>query len=175
MIMDEFKTVENSDTIKDPILLKQKQDVTQMRASLLACGENPVTTTIALQNITVLRVYHQVARIIKYLDMMDKIEDKLYQSLDYQLDTMDLYEMDSLATLLSIQERLQKNIIDSHKLLQPYLNLEELNLNSMIVSTTTQQLEQNESSLIPKSSRDKIRLSAQQVLNALEEGESNND
>ena len=155
----------------DPILIKQRQDVTQMRASLLACGEDPVTSVVALQNITVLRVYHQVARIIKYLDMMDKIESKLYESIDHQLDNIDTYDVESLSLLINLQEKLQKNLIDSHKLLQPYLNIDELNLNTMIASTNNSLGNDNEALLIPKSSRDKLRLSAQQVLDALEDGD----
>lgn len=170
IIMDDFKTFDSSSgRMTDPLLIKQRQDVTQMRASLLACGEDSVSSMTALQNITVLRVYHQIARIIKYLDMMDKIEEKLYESIDYQLDMVNIEDMSALSFLINLQEKLQKNLIDSHKLLQPYLNIEELNINNMI--TSTQAVESNETLLIPKTSRDKLRLSAQQVLDALDEGD----
>ena len=168
------KTVGNAEIhIPDALYSRQREDVAKMRASLLACSDDPITSTKALQNITVLRVYHQVSRIIRYLEMMDKIEDKLYQSLDYKLDTLDVENPTSWMMLLSIQEKLQRNLIESHKLLQPYLNVEEFQLQSLMPVSTSPSVENGAASVLPKSSRDKLRQSAQQVLAALEEVESN--
>lgn len=167
------ETVGNAESvirITDPLYSKQREDVAKMRTSLLACSDDPVTSTKALQNITVLRVYHQVSRIIRYLEMMDKIEDKLYESLDYRLEHMDIENPTSWMMLLNVQERLQKNLIESHKLLQPYLNVEEFSLQSLMpVSTSTSAVESGAAAVLPKSSRDKLRQSAQQVLAALNE------
>ena len=105
--MGDFKTVEDSVRIHDPLLRKQKEDVAKMRASLLSCSDDPTSSTTALKNITVLRVYHQISRIIRYLEMMDKIEDKLYESIDYQLDNLNTSNPVTWMQLLTLQERMQ--------------------------------------------------------------------
>lgn len=165
------ETVGNADIrIPDVLYTKQREDVAKMRASLLACSDDYITSTRALQNITVLRMYHQVSRIIRYLEMMDKIEDKLYESLDYKLDTIDIHNSTAWLTLLTIQEKLQRNIIESHKLLQPYLNVEEFSLQSLMpVASTTSAVETGAAAVLSKTSRDKLRQSAQQILAALNE------
>ena len=171
MLPETVGNAESAVKISDPLYSKQREDVAKMRTSLLACSEDPVTSTKALQNITVLRVYHQISRIIRYLEMMDKIEEKLYESLDYRLDHMDVENPTSWIMLLNVQERLQKNLIDSHKLLQPYLNVEEFSLQSLM-PTVNSSVESGVAAVLPKSSRDKLRQSAQQVLAALEEAEA---
>lgn len=167
------ETVGNADIrMPDALYSRQREDVAKMRASLLACSDDPVTSTRALQNITVLRVYHQVARIIRYLEMMDKIEDKLYQSLDSRLESMDVDSPTAWMTLITIQEKLQRNLLESHKLLQPYLNVEEFQIQSLMPTASTSSVENGAASVLPKASRDKLRQSAQQVLAALEEVEA---
>lgn len=173
--MKDVKTVDSPLTIQDPLIAKQKEDVAKMRASLLCCSDDPFTATQAMKNITVLRVYHQISRIIKYIEMMDKIEDKLYESIDIQLDNFDAHNPVTWMTLLTMQERLQKNLIDSHKLLEPYLkqmkDIEEF----VVVSERVIDSEYSDSNLISKESREKLRSSAQQVLSILgpiEEGAS---
>lgn len=160
------KTFGDDRQLQDPILAKQREDVTRMRTSLLCCNDNPTSSTQALQNITVLRVYHQVSRIIRYLDMMDKLEAKLYEAIDFQLDTLDTTDMMTLRLLLSIQENLQKTMIESHKILQPYLNIADMKLTDLAPKVISASSET--SSLISKPSRDKIRLSAQQALELLQ-------
>ena len=158
--MDDVKTVDNILTITDPLIAKQREDVAKMRASLLCCSSDPYTAQQAMRNITILRVYHQVARIIKYLDTIDKIENKLYDCIDAQLDKMDVDNPLSWMTLMKMQEKLQKNLIDSQKLLEPYLNTQEF-----IIDQPQQAVEGPEgASILSKSSRDKLRSSAQQVL-----------
>lgn len=166
------ETVGNAtNRIPDALYSRQREDVAKMRASLLVCSDDPVTSTKALQNITVLRVYHQVSRIIRYLEMMDKIEAKLYESLDYRLDNMDIENPTAWITLITIQEKLQKNILESHKLLQPYLNVEEFSLQTLMPVASSNVVESGAAAVLPKSSRDKLRQSAQQVLAALNEVE----
>jgi len=157
----------------DPLLKKQKEDVARMRASLLTCSTDISNTSTALKNITVLRIFHQVSRIIRYLDMMDKIEDKLYSSIDAALDRMDDESPTTWMTLLNIQERLQKNMLESHKLLQPYLNIQEFSVIDMAMSSTQSDIGPG-NLILNRESRDRLRLSAQQVLDALdiEDGES---
>ena len=170
------ETVGNAENHSIDILYsKQREDVAKMRASLLVCSDDTVSSTKALQNITVLRVYHQVARIIRYLEMMDKIEDKLYESIDHRLDRIDTENPTSWMTLITIQEKLLKNMTESHKLLQPYLNVEEFSLQSLMPVSSSSSIESGAASVLPKSSRDKLRQSAQQVLAALQEVESEED
>lgn len=166
------ETVGNAGRIPDALYRRQREDVAKMRASLLVCSEDPVSSTKALQNITVLRVYHQVARIIRYLEMMDKIEEKLYEAIDYRLDTLDPENATAWMTLLTIQEKLQRNMLESHKLLQPYLNIEEFSLQTLMpVASSTSAVESGAAAVLPKASRDKLRQTAQQVLAALNDVE----
>lgn len=167
------ETVGNAEIhIPDALYSRQREDVAKMRASLLACSDDPVTSTKALQNITVLRVYHQVSRIIRYLEMMDKIEDKLYQSLDYKLDTLDVENPTSWMTLITIQEKLQANMLASHKLLQPYIdNMNQWKdwENSILAAEASQGPASGE--ILPRGTRNSIRLAAQQVLSLLPSSE----
>lgn len=163
--MADFKTVDGPSAFTDPLVKKQNEDVAKMRASLLACSDNPETATYAIKNITMLRVYHQISRIIRYLDMMDKIEEKLYESIDYALESVALENPTTWMMLMNMQERLQRSMLESHKLLQPYLNVEEFGIADLIVSSESPS---DTPMLIDKDSRDRLRLSAQQILIALD-------
>ena len=164
--MANFETVEESVDTLDPLYQKQREGAARMRASLLACADNPSLTRVAINNITVLRIYHQVSRIIKYIEMMDKIEAKLYESMDRMLETADPNSNRTWMVLLEVQERLQRTMIESHKLLQPYLDLKEYT-----VMDLTQQADADDSPTtslaLDASTRDKIRTSAQAVLTEL--------
>ena len=88
--IDNFETVEDISKSQTNILReKQKQDVAAMRTSLLASHMDPSLTTTSMKNIAVLRVYHQMNRIIQYTELMDKLEAKLYEALEYQIDNAD--------------------------------------------------------------------------------------
>lgn len=173
--MTNIETVNSSTTTQDPLIQKQREDVAKMRASLLCCNDDIYSAGQAIKRITVLRVYHQMNRIIRYLEMMDKIEAKIYESLDASLETMDIYEPSTWMALIAIQEKLQKNLIDSHKLLEPYMKPDMFNVESLapeVIETS----ETNVAGVLTKESRENIRVSAQQVLAALEpigEGENN--
>lgn len=159
--MRDVKTVDNPPiSITDPLIAKQQEDVAKMRTSLLCCNEDPYSISQTIQKVTAMRVYHQVTRIVKYLDTMDRIEEKLYESIDYRLDTIDVTNSMSWATLLRLQEQLQKNMIESQKLLEPYIN----NKNYFIDEVQVVQETPDGASILSKSSRDKLRTSAQQVL-----------
>ena len=114
--MYDSKTFRSDDTqLTDPLYDRQKQDVAKMRASLLSFdGNDPMSARMALQNITIMRVYHQISRIIRYTEMMDKIEDKLYESIECSLDAMDSANPSTWLALLGVQEKLQKAMIESH-------------------------------------------------------------
>lgn len=166
--MSNIETVNSSiTTIQDPLIRKQKEDVAKMRASLLCCSDDIYQATQAMKNITVLRVYHQMNRIIRFLEMMDRIEEKLYASIDASIDMMDDTNPTTWMTLLTIQEKLQKNIIESHKLLEPYINSDMFNVESL-APTIIEQSETNAAGVLTKESRETLRVSAQQVLAALD-------
>lgn len=165
-----LETVESSLETIDPLVSKQKEDVARMRASLLACSTNLRSTREALQNITVLRLFHQMSRLIRYIEVMDKIEDKLYRSIDARLERMDDADPFTLAQLLKVQESLQKNMIESSKLLEPYLNISET-VSEMMEEINSLDANTYDDSLIPKSDRDKLRLLAREVLNELNSDE----
>jgi len=117
-----------------------------------------------LQNITTLRIYHQVSRIIRYLDQMDKIEEKLYNSIDVALDQLNP-GISSVSLLLDMQERLQKIMIESHKLLQPYLDIQTYTISSSDDGEVSE-----ESKLMSVDERNRLRTSAQAVLLELNRG-----
>ena len=81
--MNDLKTVEvaGSTTVLplDPLSAKQREDVAKMRASLLACTDE--TMPITIQQVTVRSLIHQLTRIVKYTELMDKIEDSLYTAI----------------------------------------------------------------------------------------------
>ena len=165
--MDDIKTVDGASLQRrDPLLDKQRADVQAMRLQMLNSVTDPMSTSRAIQNVTVLRVYHQVSRIIRYLDMMDRLEEKLYDAITIQLDNMDSTDPNTLVTILAVQERLQKLLIDSHKLLQPYIERDNLLPTTLFVEDAENSGE--DASVLSKNSREKLRLSAQQVLQVLE-------
>lgn len=164
---DECKTVTSDAEILDPLYTKQQQDVAAMRASLLAFSSgDPTSAKLAVQKITAMRFYHQLSRIIRYTDMMDKIEAKLYESIDRSLDRMNSDSPATWMQLLTIQERLQKSMIESQKLLEPYLKLESL---SFVEAPQAVQEVSFGAMVMEQESRDKLRTSAQAVLAAITE------
>lgn len=169
-MMSNLKTVDGSAQILDPLYQKQKEGVAKMRTSLLACADDPVTSKRAIQNITTMRVYHQIARIIKYLEIMDKLEDKLYESIDASIDNANAQNPSTWMMLLTIQERLQKSMIESHKLLQPYLDIQEFSVVELTAADNTES--DSSDNILNADSRDKIRAGAQAALLALGAGES---
>ena len=164
----DIKTFDGPDTLTDALYQRKKEDVAKMRTSLLACNDDQKSIISSIQNVTVLRIIHQLTRIVQYLDMMDKLEAKMYESVDTILDSMDVEDISTLNVLLNIQERMQRNMIESHKLLQPYLNLEAFSTADLILDADS--IIEEDDQLIPKSSRDKLRSQAQQVLTLIEAG-----
>ena len=143
---------------KNPLTVVQNESISRMRNALLSLSiEDSTSVKTTIQQITVLRIYHQLVRIVKYLDIMDKLEDKLYESIDAQLMTMDAYDSSTMQELLLVQASLQKSMIESHKLLQPYLEIENLSIGELMPDTTTDA----KTSIIPETSREKLRLAAQ--------------
>lgn len=168
--MDNFKTVEVSDSTKltNPLDTLKREGVAKMRASLLACSLQDLRTTKqAMQQITVLRIYHQVSRIIRYTELMDKLEEKLYDSIESTVNNANESTPSTWMMLLSIQEKLQKNMLDSHKLLQPYLDLEEFSITELLPEEPSD----STNKLMSAESRERIRATAQAVLLQLDSGD----
>jgi len=156
-------SVENNQ--KDPLTAMQKESTSRMRSALLSLSvENATSVKTTIQQVTVLRIYHQLVRIVKYLDLMDKLEDRLYASIDLQLQSMDVFDSATMQQLLIVQTQLQKSMIESHKLLQPYLEIENLSIGELMPDTTSEAT----TSIIPEVSREKLRIAAQTVLKELE-------
>lgn len=158
----------------DPLYQKQQDQVNQMRTYLLSCNEHdPRSVKYALQNVLVLRVYHSITRVVRYLDMMDRLEDKLYQTIENSVMTMSDADPRTWLTLLNIQERLQKIMIDNQKLLEPYLNISELSFLDVPVEPEVSDTFANK--VFDQDSRERIRTSAQQVLDVLSESIDEDD
>lgn len=150
---------------KNPLTVVQNESISRMRNALLSLSiEDSTSVKTTIQQITVLRIYHQLVRIVKYLDIMDRLEDKLYESIDAQLMTMDVYDSSTMQELLLVQANLQKSMIESHKLLQPYLEIENLSIGELMPDTTTDA----KTSIIPETSREKLRIAAQTLLSELD-------
>ncbi len=170
----DIKTVDDSDNrITDSLYQRQKENVSKMRASLLSCtDESGVSTRHAIQSITTMRIYHQLTRIIRYLELMDKLEVKLYESIEYSIETANKAEPTTWMALLTIQEKLQKTMIESHKLLQPYLDIQEF---SVVDLTTSDGEVSNHTQIMNPEDRDRLRSTAQTVLQQLQStGGANN-
>lgn len=170
-----MKGVETVDNL-NPLYSKQKEDVARMRTALLSCSSenlSSATAKAALKNITAMRIYHQIARIIKYLELMDKLEDKLYRSIEHTIDNMSEESIGTWTVLLKVQQSLQTQMIESHKLLQPYLDLQSLDIIDMIPDSESNSSNLS-SNLIPAESREKLRNAANLVLTSISESESSN-
>lgn len=161
--MDDVKTVGSVGT---DLYAEQAKDVSEMRNALLSFNKkDPNAAKKAIQNVTILRVYHQMERIVKFTEMMDKLEDRVYQSIDAKLEDSDPDDSELYFTLIPIQERLQHMMIESHKLLEPYLSFDQLaNFEVPVVDDPGQSFA---SMLLDQESREKVRTSAQEVLAAI--------
>lgn len=144
----------------------QMNDVQKMRDQILSFNRNdPNAARKAIQNVTLLRVYHQLERIIKFTEMMDKIEDRIYQSIDSRLNSADPDDPDMWLTLIPLQERLQRVMVESHKLLEPYLNAEQLNVLS--VEKEEDPADSFTSMILDQESRERVRTGVQELLHVI--------
>lgn len=165
---DELKTFEaeedNVTHFVDPLTAKQKSHTDEMRSALLTCNFGDITSTkSALQYITLRRILHQVERIIKYTELMDRLEDKLYATIDQNLAEMDEFDPNTMMLLLKVQTQLQTSMIESQKLLQPYLEMD------VTAYAPAQEVAEDSfmANIIPQESRNTIRTGAQALLTEL--------
>ena len=163
LIADSNPAIE--DDLVNPLLREQTEQAAQMRDALLTCRKNDVTSAkVALQNIAVLQVYHQVARIIRYTEMMDRLEDKLYASIDANLSQMDDFDPNTMILLTKIQCDLQKSMVLSQEMLKPYMDID---LESLAPPRDVNADTSFGAAIIPKESRNAIRNGAQALLTEL--------
>ena len=142
---------------------EQVHDVDSMRRNLLSFDKSdPNAARKAIQNVTLLRVYHQLERIVRYTEMMDRLEDRIYQSIDAKLLNSDPDDADLYLQLIPIQDRLQKMMIESHKLLEPYLAMEQLA--ALNVPKDEDPANSLTSMLLEQESREKVRTGVQQLM-----------
>lgn len=177
---EELKTVEPEpaditaldDNLVDPLLREQKEQADQMRAALLSCRKSDISSAkVALQNIAVLQIYHQIARIIRFIEVMDRLEDKLYASIDANLSQMDDFDPTTMVMLLKVQGDLQKSIVLSQDLLKPYMDID---IASIAPPKEVDDVGSFGAAILPKESRNAIRTGAQALLTELKKTEPTN-
>lgn len=174
MVFDDSETVGSEEAFWSNALFKRQKEQTQnMRDSLLSCNESdPFSVKSTMQKILVLRIYHQITRIIRYTEEMDKIEQKLYEVIDLTLDKMDPMYIDEntsacLTSLMHMQQKLQQSMIDSQKLLDPYLNMDTLSYIDVPYSMEQEQDNSIQGEVLDSDSRKKLREGAQAALAAI--------
>ena len=161
------------DDLVNPLLKEQQAQAAQMRDALLTCKKNDITSAkVALQNIAVLQVYHQVARIIRYTEVMDRLEDKLYSSIDANLSQMDDFDPNTMILLTKIQGDLQKSMVLSQDMLKPYMDID---LESIAPPRDINDETSFGAAILPKESRNAIRNGAQALLTELRNIENPSD
>ncbi len=161
---DNSLSIDNSLSLASPLLKEQKNQIADMRSILLSFNRNDVgAVRRAMNSITVLRVYHQVARIIEFTDLMDDLEDKIYDAIRMNIGGMDSAEPETMLVLLKVQQQLQETMIQSQQLIKPYL---DMNIEFLVPEP---EMETNSFgvSIISQESRNTIRTGAQALLTEL--------
>lgn len=158
------------DGLVNPLLTEQVEQAAQMRDALLVCRKSDIhTAKVALQNISVLYIYHQVARIIRYIEVMDRLEDKLYASIDANLSQMDEFDPATMMMLTKVQCDLQKSMVISQDMLKPYMDID---LESIAPMKEVNGEESFGATILPRESRNAIRNGAQALLTELRKTEN---
>lgn len=173
-----IKTVDADDSQSyvmnfDPLYQKQRDDVQEMRSSLLQCNSSndPNSIVKAMKNIAVMRIYHQLARVIRFLEEMDKLEAKMYDTLDQSIDSMEDGDTHEMMMLLNIQTQLINNMATSQKLLEPYIKMMD-SAQDYVITVNSAENEAVDDNVIPKASRDKVRAATQSLLQDIQREEA---
>lgn len=173
-----IKTVDADDSQSyvmnfDPLYQKQRDDVQEMRSSLLQCNSSndPNSIVKAMKNIAVMRIYHQLARVIRFLEEMDKLEAKMYDTLDQSIDSMEDGDTHEMMMLLNIQTQLINNMATSQKLLEPYMKMMD-SAQDYVITVNSAENEAVDDNVIPKVSRDKVRAATQSLLQDIQREEA---
>lgn len=154
-------------TKPDALYVQQKNDIKEMRSALLSFDRTSAESVkSAMRNILAMRIYHQLARIIRFTEEMDKLEQRMYQQMNMQLDNYEWEGTEGIMLMLTFQEKMQKLMVDSQKLLDPYLNMDEI-----LAIDVEAQAEEDDSfgnKLLSSASRQNIREGAQKILQILD-------
>lgn len=163
--ISDITTLDTDTKPEDALAVSQQSDISSMRSALLNCDRgNAASVSFALQTIFSMRVFHHLSRLIKYTEQMDKIEQKLYESMDRFMDNLDETDTSGWLALITAQEQLQRIMMNSQKLLEPYSNV------SLYVPE--QPVEDSfGNSILDQTERKKLRESAQFILDTLKESE----
>lgn len=148
------------------LTIAQHNDIQEMRNQLLSFDKkDSQAARKAVQNITILRFYHQLERIVRYTELIDHIEDRMYQSIELKLQNSDPDDEELWFTLIPMQERLQRMMIESHKLLEPYLSPELLA--PLEVPKEEDPAKSFTSMILDQESREKVRTGVQQLMEVI--------
>lgn len=159
-----------ADSLVDPLLFEQKEQANLMRQSLLTCRTGTISNAkVALQNIAVLQIYHQVARIIRFIETMDRLEDKIYDSIDMNIGGMDSADPATMLMLVKVQGDLYKTMAMSQDLLKPYMDID---IESIAPPRDITEESSFGAIMLPKESRNAIRNGAQALLTELRKTEN---
>jgi len=162
--VEDAKTVSNQPVVLDdsPIVKQQKLQVNKMRDAILSVSEESgMTLRHVINGITAMRIYHYVTRIIEYTAIMDELDSKINESMRVQIRTSDVTDPGALLLLLTYQERLQKSMIESQKLLEPYLKSDFLDVLEMAPPAT---VDNTFGAIMGRVDRENLRTVAQSVL-----------
>lgn len=166
--MDIVETVDNTAVISNPLRRKQKESVEKMRTALLSSvAEDGTSARQAMQSISAMMIYHQITRIVNYLDLMDKLEAKMYESILNTIDTASASSPETFAVLLEVQTKLQKNMIESQKLLDPYLEAQDF-INAVDLAGSDASATSDSMQIMSPEVRDNLRSNAKKVLELLD-------
>lgn len=162
--MDNFNTFEVSD--RNLLYDQQAQFLDKMKSAMLSVSNSssPQLSSSAIKQVVLLRTLHTLNRIIMYTELMDKLEHKLYSSIMHEIKLCDDGDADKLYSLLAIQEKLQKSISESVKLLQPFAQMADSAISQFVQEAT---ITVEASDTLEASEREKLRNSANAVLKEL--------
>ena len=163
--ISDITTLDTDTKPADTLAVQQQSDVSAMRSALLNCDRgDAASVSFALQTIFSMRVFHHLSRLIKYTEHMDKIEQKMYESMDRFMDNLEETDTSAWLALITAQEQLQRIMMNSQKLLEPYSNV------SLYVPE--QPVEDSfGNGILDQTERKKLRESAQLILDTLKESE----
>ena len=157
------------DSDPTPIQKAMTESTERMQTALLSASmDAPNEVVGAMRQVTLLRAHHQVMRIVQFLQLMDKLEAKMYESIDMDMSTMDLSDPDSWKTLLLLQTKLQENIVNSNKLLTPFLEMDKYPIFNEMANASDVDVTIVDGELTP-SKRNQLRENAESILAELEE------
>ena len=158
-------TLDNNPKSADALADQQQSDVSAMRSALLDCDRSDAASvSFALQSIFSMRVFHHLSRLLKYTEYIAKIEQKMYESMDRFMDNLDATDTSGWLVLMNAQEQLQKIMMNSQKLLEPYSNV------SLYIPERPIE-DSFGNGLLDQTERKKLRESAQLILDTLKESE----